>query len=124
MGGVLCSQGSKGGEENPHFPYLHFCEFELRRDMPKMFVDAPLRQLMDGDFPGPATNRPTVSIEPILFNDTNPDHVGDERSTDPRVALELGVLTGTCAGGAEEYFRGLTAGFVRPLAALDFQRAY
>ena len=106
---------------------------------------------MDGDFTqpdgsrGPATNRPTVSIEPIFFfNDVNPDHVGDKRSTDPRVGLELAWLTGGCAGGAfgasyslecrrllpharhiaEEYFRGLTAGFVRPLAALDFQGAH
>ena len=135
MGGVLKSQGSKGGEDNPHVPYLDFCEFELRRDIPKMFVDAPLRQLMDGDFPGPATNRPTVSIEPVFFHDTNPDHVGDSRCTDPRVALELGILTGLCAGGgfgasdgleckrlqpkareiAEQYFRGMTAGFQRPL---------
>jgi hypothetical protein len=143
MGGVLCSQGSKGGEQNPHVPYLDFCEFELRRDLPKMFVDAPLRQLMDGDFAGPATNRPTVSIEPIFFHHTNPDHVGDERSTDPRVALELGLLTGLCAGGgfgasdgldchrlqplarqcASEYVRGLRGAFLRPLAALDFQGA-
>ena len=135
MQGVLTSQGSKGGEANPVEPYLDFCEFELRRDIPKMFVDAPLRQLMDGDFPGLATRRPTVSIEPIFFHHMNQDHVGDQRCTDPRVALELGVLTGLCAGGgfgasdgldcqrlqpvarqcAEEYFRGMTAGFQRPL---------
>ncbi len=143
MGGVLCSQGSKGGEQNPIQPYLDFEEFELRRDLPKMFVDAPLRQLNDGDFHGATgpINKPIVSIEPIFFHDTNPDHVGDERSTDPRVALELGVLTGTCAGGAfgsshsleckrlqplarqcaSEYSRGIRAAFLRPLAALDFQ---
>ena len=143
MRGVLRSHGSKGGEKNPIAPYLDFEEFEVRRDLPKMFVDAPLRQLNDGDFEGAngPINKPIVSIEPIYFHDTNPDNVGDGRSTDPRVALELGVLTGTCAGGgfgasdgleckrlgpiarqcAAEYIRGLRAGFVRPLAALDFQ---
>lgn len=143
MGGVLYSQGSKGAEENPHVPYLHFCEFEVKRKLPKMFLDLPLRQMMDGDFAGPATNRPTINIEPMYFADTNPDHVGDKRSTDPRVALESGIMMAACAGGgfgcslglecrvlsedsisdkcAKEFIRGLKAGFVRPLAALDFQ---
>lgn len=143
MGGVLCSQGSHGDQVNPYTPYLDFCEFEVKRSLPKMFLDLPLRQMMDGDFAGPATNRPTINIEPMYFADTNPDHVGDNRSTDPRVALESGIMMAACAGGgfgcslgleckvlapgsisdqcAREFIRGLKAGFVRPLAALDFQ---
>jgi hypothetical protein len=141
MGGVLCSQGSRGEERNPVLPYLDFVEFEVKRKLPKMFLDLPLRQMMDGDFRGTATNRPTINIEPMFFHDTNPDHVGDSRSTDPRVALEMGLMMGPCAGGAiglsdglecnrlqpharhiaEEFFRSLKAAFVRPLAALDFQ---
>ncbi len=143
MHGVLVSQGSHGAEVNPVTPYLDFCEFEVKRALPKMFLDLPLRQMMDGDFAGPATNRPTINIEPMYFADTNPDHVGDHRSTDPRVALESGIMMAACAGGgfgcsygleckvlspgsisdqcAREFIRGLKAGFVRPLAALDFQ---
>lgn len=144
MQGVLCSHGSHGGKRNPLKPFLDWEEFELRRDLPKMFVDAPLRQLNDGDYEGATgpINRPLVSIEPIVFNDTNPDEVGDDdRSTDPRVALELAMLTACCAGGgfhaslgmdakrlgpiarqcAEQYVRGLRTCFLRPLAALDFQ---
>jgi hypothetical protein len=153
MGGVLTSNGSIGEDMPPRIPYLQWCEHELRRDLPKMFVDAPLRQVMDGDFvqddpgtpqhgkKGVPTDRATVSIEPIFFHHVNPDSVGDPRSTDPRVALELGLLTGLCAGGAfgasdgleckrlqplarqcaAEYVRGLRASFQRPLARLDFQ---
>jgi hypothetical protein len=140
---VLCSQGSRGETRNPVTPYLDFVEFEVKRKLPKMFLDLPLRQMMDGDFAGPATNRPTINIEPMYFADTNPDHVGDDRSTDPRVALEMGVMMAACPGGgfgcslgleckvlpagsisdqcAREFIRGLKAGFVRPFAALDFQ---
>lgn len=143
MGGCLLSQGSRGEALNPYVPYLNWVEFEVRRKLPKMFLDLPLRQMMDGDFAGPATNCPTVNIEPMYFADTNPDHVGDQRSTDPRVALEMGVMMAACAGGAfgcslglecrvlpagsisdqcaREFIRGLKAGFVRPFAALDFQ---
>jgi len=156
MHGVLCSNGSIGEDMPPRLPYRDWCELETRRDLPKGIYDSTLRQVMDGDFiqddpgmpwdgmRGPATERPTVSIEPIFFNDVNPDHVGDERSTDERVALEIGLLTGCCAGGAcgssyslecrrllpqarhiaVAYFRGLSAGFVRPLAALDFQGSH
>lgn len=135
MGGVLCSQGSKGGEKNPHVPYLDFCEYEVRRDF-KMLYDAGtgMRQLFDGDFAGPATNRPTLDIEPGFFHDSPRDKWGDERFTDPKLALALGAATGlNCAGGgfgasdaleglilqpraaecATAYFRGLYAGFVR-----------
>lgn len=143
MGGCLLSHGSRGAQVNPYYPYLDWVEFEVKRSLPKMFLDLPLRQMMDGDFAGPATNRPTVNIEPMYFADTNPDHVGDSRSTDPRVALESGIMMAACAGGgfgaslgleckvlregttsdlcAKEFIRGLKAGFVRPLAALDFQ---
>jgi len=147
MGGLLLSHGSRGegtsNKYNPYFPYLNWVEYEVVRRAPKMFLDLPLRQMMDGDFAGPATNCPTVNIEPMYFADTNPDHVGDARSTDPRVALEMGVMMAACAGGAfgcswgleckvlpagsisdqcaREFIRGLKAGFVRPLAALDFQ---
>jgi len=141
MGGVLCSQGSKGGEENPAYPYLHVCEFEVKRKLPKMFLDIPLRQMMDGDFAGMATNRPTINIEPIFFHDTNPDNVGDRRSTDPRVAREMALMSASCAGTgfgasdaleckrlqphareiAKAFFDAMRASFIRPLAALDFQ---
>lgn len=147
MGGLLLSQGSRGEgtkpKFNPYYPYLDWVEYEVIRKAPKMFLDLPLRQMQDGDFAGPATNRPTVNIEPMFFADSNPDHVGDARSTDPRVALEMGVMMAESAGGAfgcslgleckvlqagsisdrcaREFIRGLKAGFVRPFAALDFQ---
>jgi hypothetical protein len=103
MGGLLLSQGSRGEgtkpKFNPFYPYLDWVEYEVIRKAPKMFLDLPLRQLMDGDFAGPPTDCPTVNIEPMFFADTNPDHVGDERSTDPRVALEMGVMMAARAAG-------------------------
>lgn len=147
MGDVLLSQGSRGEGTNPSrdpfFPYLDWVEYEVIRKFPKAFLDLPLRQMMDGDFAGPATNRPTVNIEPMFFADTDPDHVGDRRSTDIRVAREMGLMMAACAGGAfgcslglecrvlpsgslsdqcaRAFIEALVAGFKRPLAALDFQ---
>jgi len=143
----LLSQGSRGEgtnpRYNPYYPYLDWVEYEVVRKAPKMFLDLPLRQMQDGDFAGPATNRPTVNIEPMFFADTNPDHVGDARSTDPRVAREMALMMGACAGGAfgcslglecrvlpegsisdqcaRAFIQALKAVFLRPLAALDFQ---
>lgn len=133
MAGCLVSSGSAG--DKPPQPYFDWCEVEVRRDE-KMLYDAGagMRQIYDGDFEGEATNRPTVSIEPGFFHDTPRDMWGDQRFTDPKLALALGVNTGAnCAGGAfgasdalegrglqpraaecaREYYRGLWAGFVR-----------
>lgn len=135
MQGVLTSQGSQGEENNPHVPYLDFCEFEVTRGRKRLYDNgAGMRQLFDGDFQGPATQRPTLSIEPTAFNDVSPDHVGDTRETDWKVALAMAVNIGAnCAGGgltmskpmeckpmtagdeliARNWFRGLKAGFCR-----------
>lgn len=135
MHGVLTSQGSQGEENNPHVPYLDFCEFEVTRGRKRLYDNgAGMRQLFDGDFQGPATQRPTLSIEPTAFNDVSPDHVGDTRETDWKVALAMAANIGAnCAGGgltmskpmeckpmtagdeqiAQQWFRGLRAGYVR-----------
>ncbi len=133
--GVLKSQGSQGGEVNPHVPYLDFCEFETTRGRKRLYdCGAGMRQLFDGDFQGPATQRPTLDIEPTAFNDVNPDHVGDTRETDWHVALAMALnIFANCAGGgltmskpmeaksmtaadeniARQWFRGARAGFCR-----------
>lgn len=135
MGGVLKTQGSGGEEVNPYVPYLDITMFEVTRGRKRLYDNgAGMRQLFDGDFQGPATNRATLSIEPTAFNDVSPDHVGDTRETDWKVALAMAVnISANCAGGgltmskpmeakrmtegdkkiAREWFRGLRAGFVR-----------
>lgn len=135
MAGVLTTQGSGGETENPFVPYLNICLFEVTRG-PKRLYDngAGMRQIFDGDFEGPATQRVTLSIEPTAYNDVTPDHVGDTRETDKKVALAMAVnIAANCGGGgltmskpmeckrmtegdkaiAREWFRGLRAGYVR-----------
>jgi hypothetical protein len=140
LGGVLSSHGSQGqdgqGSIRPYRPFLHFTEYELRRDWHKWMVDAGggMVELHEGFEGWSKVDVPILSIEPSFFHDSPQDKWGDHRETDPVRALKLGVNTSAnCAGGgfgasdgleciplqpraadcARAYFRGLWAGFVR-----------
>lgn len=135
MGGVLLSTGSRGINNPPTPPNWDIALWEPRR--------GPLHKAMDdagagvleqhAGYPGfPAVTVPVVEIEPPFFNNVTPDQFGDQRWTDPKLALQLGLEIGSnSAGGsygdsysligepsrcqecARQFIRGLRAAFQR-----------
>jgi hypothetical protein len=105
--GVLQSAGSTGIGTPPAQQYRDFSEWESRRT-----PDSGWHKCLDDAGAGiyeqhvgygdqRAIPVPIVMIEGQFFADTDPDHVGDRRSTDPQRALQYGLQIGaSCAGGA------------------------
>jgi hypothetical protein len=107
--GVLQSAGSAGEGKPPLHPSRDFSMWETRK--PEEGGD-PWHKCLDDAGAGmfeqqagyagfPATRCPVVMIEGIHLADTDPDHVGDRRTTDKERALMFGLQIGaSCAGGA------------------------
>lgn len=122
--GVLQSAGSVGLGKPPHQSYRDWSEWEGRR-----LPDSPWHKCLDDAGAGMfeqlvgyadqhAIPVPTVMIEGQYFADTNPDHVGDKRETDPMKALMYGLQIGaSCAGGGVGTSRGLEGDTNGPVAA-------
>lgn len=122
--GVLQSAGSVGLGKPPHQGYRDWSEWEGRR-----LPDSPWHKCLDDAGAGMfeqlvgyadqhAIPVPTVMIEGQYFADTNPDHVGDKRETDPQKALMYGLQIGASgAGGGVGTSRGLEGDPNGPVAA-------
>lgn len=119
--GVLQSAGSSGEGNPPHQQYRDFSEWEARRSPWHKALDdagAGMFEQLLGYADQHAIPVPTVMIEGLFFADTDPDHVGDRRSTDPERALMLGLQIGaSCAGGAVGTSLGLEGKMDGPVAA-------
>ncbi len=108
LGGVLQSSGSAGEGVAPLQPPRDFSMWETRNHLEgagwhKVLDDAGAGMFeQNAGYAGfPATKCPIVMIEGLHLADTNPDHVGDKRETNPAKALQFGLQVGaSCAGGA------------------------
>lgn len=123
--GVLQSAGSTGENTIPIQQYRDFSEWQSRRSPWHKVLDDSGAGIFEqnngyngggqqvGPFPCPI-----VMIEGIYFADTDPDHVGDARETDPQKALMVGLQIGaSCAGGGVGCSRGLEGDPNGPVAA-------
>lgn len=124
--GVLQSCGSNGENGIPFQSYRDWSEWEPRRSPWHKSLDdsgAGIFEQNNGYQPENAPQVgpfrcPIVAIEGIYFADTNPDHVGDARETDPQKALMVGLQMGaSCAGGGVGTSRGLEGDLNGPVAA-------
>lgn len=121
--GVLQSAGSVGLGQRPHQHYRDFSEWEGRRT-----PDSGWHKCLDDAGAGIFEQHvgyadqhsipvPIVMIEGQFFADTDPDHVGDRRCTDPQKALQYGLQIGaSCAGGAVGTSMGMEGKFDGPVA--------
>lgn len=122
--GVLQSCGSNGENGIPFQSYRDWSEWEPRRSPWHKSLDDSGAGIFEqnngyngGQEVGPF-HCPIVAIEGIYFADTNPDHVGDARETDPKKALMVGLQMGaSCAGGGVGTSRGLEGDPNGPVAA-------
>lgn len=122
--GVLQSAGSTGIGNPPHQAYRDFSEWEGRRTPDSGWhkclddAGAGMYEQLVGYGDQHAIPVPTVMLEGQFFADTNPDHVGDHRETDPQRALQYGLQIGaSCAGGAVGTSLGLEGKEDGPIAA-------
>lgn len=142
---LLWSYGSYGENNPPLHTGARWAEWEGRRDYRNNYhkamddAGAGILELnrgytgSDGRQIGPF-RMPVVGIEMPYFADSDPDHVGDRRWTDPKAALQLGLELGANAAGGgagtslgleckpngplaaecmREQFRGMRAAFLR-----------
>ena len=121
LGGVLQSQGSSGEGNVPHTPYLHFSEWESRRQPFHKSMDdsgAGILEQNEGYGSYPPWKCPIVMIEGKYFHDNPTDKWGDHRDTDPALALQQGLEIGAnCAGGGFGASDGLECLPLGPTAA-------
>ena len=119
--GVLQSCGSNGENGLPFYPHKDFSEWEARRSPWHKALDdagAGMFEQNQGYGDNPPWQCPIVMLEGLFFADTDPDHVGDHRSTDPERALMMGLQIGaSCAGGAVGTSLGLEGKIDGPIAA-------